>query len=155
MRSDDATSLSDPSIQETVRQIVGQVVSRVDRLYGGAISFHIGPMIAGRRRDRGTWVVTAWGADLLVNDVPLELETETATTLHPEVEQLKGQRVLSASVEADTRELRLTFEQGSSLRLSPDGSFNGDAWNLSLPDGRTLCVSSDGVGSVKTEDSAR
>jgi hypothetical protein len=154
MRSDDTASRSDPSMQEIVSQIIGQVVSRVDRLYGGAVSIHIGPMVSGRRRDRGTWVVTAWGADLLMNDVLLDHDSETVTTLHPGVQQLNGQRVLSASLDADSRELKLTFEGGSSVRLSPDSSFDGDAWTLSLPDGRTLCVASGGECSVKTEDAA-
>ncbi len=155
MRSDDTASLSDPSAREIVSQTVGQVLSRVDRLYGGAVSLHIGPMVPGRRRDRGTWVVTAWGADLLINDVLLDHESDVVTTLHPEVQQLTGQRVLDASLETSTRELQLTFAGGNKVRLSPDSTFDGDAWTLSLPDARTLCVSSNGDWSVKTEEADR
>lgn len=152
MKSNDTASLSDPSAREIVRQTVGQIVSRVDRLYGGAVSLHIGPMVPGRRRDRGTWVVTAWGADLLINDVPLDHESDAVVTLHPEVQKLIGQRVLDASLETSTRELQLTFAGGNRVRLSPDSDFDGDAWTLSLPDARTLCVSSNGDWSVKSED---
>jgi hypothetical protein len=157
MRSDDTASLPDsgPSAREIVSQTVGQVVSRVDRLYGGAVSLHLGAMVPGRRRDRGTWIVTAWGADLLMNDVRLDHESDAITTLLPEVQQLTGQRVREASLELRTGELQLTFDGGNTVRLVPDSGFDGDAWTLSLLDGRTLCVSSRGDWSVKTEDAVR
>jgi hypothetical protein len=157
MRSDDTPSLPDsgPSARDIVKQIAGEIVSRVDRLYGGALSLHIGAMVPGRRRDRGTWIVTAWGADLLMNDVHLDPESDAITTLHPEVQQLTGQRVREALLEPRTGELLLTFDGGNTVRLVPDSGFDGDAWTLSLPDGKTLCVSSGGDWSVKTEDAAR
>lgn len=156
MKSDDMDSSPNPaiSVSEIVSQTVGQVVSRIDGLYGGAVSIHLGPMLPGRRRDKGSWIVTVWGADLFIDGVPADDGSDAATgsTLRPDVQQFAGQRVVEASVVLGTLELQLAFESGNTIRLVPDASFDGDAWTLTLPSGRTLCVNSDGDWSLKSEE---
>lgn len=129
-------------LQELVAELRAQVLSRVDQLYGGAISLHFGAMMPGRHRERGKWIVTSWGSDLLLHADEHELDStqESAEDVVRALVQSVGAHVTIARVEAESLQLRLILSDGVDITLSVDEAYDGDAWALSLPSGETAVV---------------
>ena len=71
--------------RELISDLIGQQCRRIGKLYGGAFSLHFGDLVpssSAKGRDRGSWVVTAWGCDarletrrgMIVDDCIVERE---------------------------------------------------------------------------------
>ena len=125
---------------ELLGDIRGQTLQRVDALYGGGISLHVGSMIEGRRGQRGAWIITCWGGDLLRLPAPSDEASSgawgeaTAQSLEAEV----GAALKDAVLDVASLSLELALSTGTHLRLQIDPSFDGDSWMVALPNRSTL-----------------
>lgn len=138
---------------QAVAELRGQEVSRVDRLYGGALSLHLGSMIPGRRRDRGRWIVTSWGGDWVIAGPTRTVDSrrDREEEVQAALELIVGSEVAAASLDPRTLSLTLNLNSGVTLDLSLDRSYDGDAWTLSLPTRETISVHSNGSFSMQAD----
>ena len=138
---------------EAVAKLENQRVSRVDRLYGGGLSLHLGDMVRGHRRERGRWIITSWGGDWIVEESrgSLDSRKDDEEAVQAALERTVGDQVVKASVEPSTLDLTMTLNSGVILRLLVDKEYDGDAWTLSLPTGATISVHGAGEWSVQPD----
>ena len=132
--------------RELIADLIGQQCRRIDRLYGGAFSLHFGdwlPSSSAKGRDRGSWVITAWGCDArietrggeIVDDRIVEREEVVARA-----RDLEGTALEQIELDPGTITLRLRFIGGAVLDLFLDPAYNGDAWTISVPSRQTIAV---------------
>lgn len=150
------SSLEDPETprpHEAVANIEGHRISRVNRLYGGAMSLHLGEMVRGHRGDRGRWIITSWGGDWIVqgSQGTLDSRKDDEEEVQTALERTAGDQIVKASVDAATLDLTVALDSGVILRLLVDRAYDGDAWTLSLPTGATISVHSTGEWSVQAD----
>lgn len=140
-RSTDAAEL-----ERLVAAVEGHPLVRIDQLYGDAFSIHIGNLIAGRRRERGSWVITEWGADICGSspgghfDSRKEQVDETLEKLR----SLVDIRIKRVTIEPKTLACHITLGEQWRVSLLTDPSYDGDAWSIGLPSMETVTVHADG-----------
>lgn len=122
---------------------------RVDRLYGGAFSLHFGRMLAASRpraRERGEWVITAWGGDAVLKfgASVIDDRVRSRDDLLELVPVLERALVTGAHVHLDRRSLLIEFTESRTIELLCDRAFDGDSWTVSLPTLETVAM--DGGG---------
>lgn len=129
-------------LADAVAGLVGERIVQVDSLYGGALSLHLGGLIPGRRRERGRWIITSWGADWSIEgsqssvDSRRDTQAEILTALRLAV----GAAVSQSRLAEGTLDLVLVLETGATLKVLVDPAYSGDAWTLSLPTETTISV---------------
>jgi hypothetical protein len=136
--------------------IAGPACRRVGHLYGGAFSLHFGemrPSATPKGRERGTWIVTAWGCDAHYRNGAALLDDKSPgrERLIDTLKGLVGVAIQEISVDPDQVSLHLTFTNDSALSLIPDSTFDGDAWTIASPLMQTLAANAARVWSLENE----
>lgn len=142
-------------LETAVANLEGQCIARVDRIYGGALSLHIGDIVAGRQRDRGRWIATSWGGDWIVEGSQGIVDSRKSEDreVQAALARTVGDRIVKSFVDAGTRDLTLILDSGVILHLVVDRAYDGDAWTLSLPTKATISVHSTGECSIQSDKS--
>ncbi len=143
MATPEATDSPDSAELEQVLAIVeGHPLVRIDQLYGDVFSIHIGDLIAGRRGERGSWVVTEWGADICGSSPSGDFDSreEQAHETLEKLRSLVGIPVKRVKVEPKTLSCHITLEKQWRVSLLTDTSYDGDAWAIGLPSMETVTI---------------
>ena len=133
--------------QELTEGLVGQTVTRYRPLYGGAFSVHFGaPIRSASGKERGAWIVTGWGCDLVVQtrQESTDSRIDGREPTRERLNTLVGLKLEIISLERESLSLLLQFESDTQISLISDPDFEGDSWMLSLPTHETLAASADG-----------
>jgi hypothetical protein len=101
---------------------------------------HFGPFIKGATRDRGAWIITCWGGDIVrLAQSGHDLsdgcsDSIAASSLLRDV----GATLMDINLEVGSLALNVAFSTGTRLRVQIDPAFDGDSWLVSLPNRSTL-----------------
>lgn len=134
--------------------LVGHIVTGYDPLYGGAFSIHLGaPVLSASGKERGTWIVTGWGCDLVVQTEQQSVDgrIEGREPAREHLKMLAGVRLERLSLERETLSLLLYFESGTQVQLLSDPDFEGSAWILSRPTGETIAADANGFWRLEND----
>lgn len=125
---------------ELTDALVGKALSRVDRLYGGALSLHFGETMTGGKRDRGEWIVTVWGGDMRLAKPTVRRDGDKMADGPDSLNRLVGVAVDHVGINERDLTLELTFADSTRLSIAVDPEYSGDAWTVSLPLRHTIAA---------------
>jgi len=144
---------------ELVQGISGQRISRWRETYAQGIVIDCGELVPKSSSipravaDRGEWVISTWGCDILFRERPETPLVSSFEQLKAFLAGLVGHPLVQISIASEDLSLTAVFAGGAAIVLQTDRDDPGlDQWFITTPAGDSIGVSASGKWYLRSQE---